>query len=288
MTGVTELSALSSLQELFIGNNSIVDVAPLAGLRNLGRLEAAGQRVQLNPISVGTSQAPPFVTPNDSVVVPLSTTAVVDPETGAWSFAAADANTLTWDAAFLIGDRQFEYSGTILQNSVDSGLVVTDPVAISVEAGQDAVFTSSASAASGTNTVFWEASSDNGATWQAIPGATNPTLTIASAGVELTGTLYRATYTNSNGAVVSSAPALLTVAAPATESVDPPVAPAVPAVPGTDPTTVPPAVVESAPAAAGLAETGARSMQAMATGSLLVVLGGLLMAARRRHAVRSH
>ncbi|HXD55477.1 MAG TPA: IPT/TIG domain-containing protein [Solirubrobacteraceae bacterium] len=63
-----------------------------------------------------------------------------------------------------------------------------------------------------TPTIQWERSSDEGATWSAVSGATSATLTIASAQLSESGQQYRATLKNPAGSATSEA-ALLTVSA---------------------------------------------------------------------------
>lgn len=94
--------------------------------------------------------------------------------------------------------------------------VTKQPASVTVEAGQPATF---ATTASGTPapTVQWEASSNGGASWSAIEGATSPTLTIASTQVSENGEQLRAVYRNVAGQAISKAATLTVQKAPAIE-----------------------------------------------------------------------
>jgi VCBS repeat-containing protein len=86
--------------------------------------------------------------------------------------------------------------------------VTASPSSLTVTSGQTASFSA---AATGTPapTVQWQVSTDGGATFTDVPGATSTTLTF-SADMSLNGNLYRAVFTNASGSVISSA-ATLTV-----------------------------------------------------------------------------
>jgi immunoglobulin I-set domain protein len=90
----------------------------------------------------------------------------------------------------------------------DAPDVTTNPVNQSVDDGQTATFTS---AATGTPapTIQWQFSTDHGATWSSISGATTGTLSVTTTPSE-NGYEYRAAFTNTSGTAFSSA-AILTV-----------------------------------------------------------------------------
>jgi uncharacterized repeat protein (TIGR01451 family) len=87
-------------------------------------------------------------------------------------------------------------------------VLITSPSDLTVTAGQTASFSA---AASGTPppTVQWQVSTNGGATFNNVPGATSTTLTF-TASVSQNGNLYRAVFTNLAGSVTSTA-ATLTV-----------------------------------------------------------------------------
>ncbi len=89
--------------------------------------------------------------------------------------------------------------------------VTKQPVATTVEAGQNAVFEAAASGFPAP-TVQWEVSTDGGSTWNTVEGATSAQLTVTAATTSENGYEYRATFTNAAGAVQSQA-ATLTVRA---------------------------------------------------------------------------
>ena len=90
-------------------------------------------------------------------------------------------------------------------------IVTLDPQNLTVVTGQAATFTASA-LGSPSPTVQWQVSTNNGATFTNIGGATSTTLTIAAASVTtaISGDQYRAVFTNSNGSSTTAA-ATLTV-----------------------------------------------------------------------------
>ena len=88
-------------------------------------------------------------------------------------------------------------------------LVTTNPTSVTVVVGQTATFTAAASG-SPTPSVQWQQSTDGGATFSAIAGATSASYAFTTAASE-SGYQYRAVFTNAAGSVTTSA-ATLTVA----------------------------------------------------------------------------
>lgn len=86
--------------------------------------------------------------------------------------------------------------------------VTSSPSNATVSSGQSASFSASATG-SPAPTVQWQVSTDGGATFTDLPGATSTTLTFPVSMAQ-TGNLYRAVFSNSTGSVTSSA-ATLTV-----------------------------------------------------------------------------
>jgi autotransporter passenger strand-loop-strand repeat protein len=91
--------------------------------------------------------------------------------------------------------------------------ITTQPANQTVTAGQTATFTAAASGAP-TPTMQWQVSTNGGATWGNIAGATATTFTVTSTTTSQSGVEYRAVFTNSAGSATTSA-ATLTVNAPA-------------------------------------------------------------------------
>jgi alpha-tubulin suppressor-like RCC1 family protein len=88
--------------------------------------------------------------------------------------------------------------------------VTEQPADATVEVGHGASFEATASGFP-TPTVQWEESTNEGATWSAVAGATTDQLTLATTTAAESGDEYRAVFTNVAGAT-DSQPALLTVA----------------------------------------------------------------------------
>jgi alpha-tubulin suppressor-like RCC1 family protein len=87
------------------------------------------------------------------------------------------------------------------------------PASITVEEGQSAAFEAAASGFP-TPTVQWEISTDHGATWQPVAGATSNQLTVPSASISEDANQYRAIFQNAAGSVTSAVATLTVHAAP--------------------------------------------------------------------------
>lgn len=92
--------------------------------------------------------------------------------------------------------------------------VTSSPSSTTVTSGQSASF-SAAATGSPAPTVQWQVSSDGGATFTNVPGATSTTFTFTT-DMSQNGNLYRAVFTNSTGSVTSSAATLTVNTAAAT------------------------------------------------------------------------
>ncbi|MZG05003.1 HtaA domain-containing protein [Streptomyces sp. SID5614] len=94
---------------------------------------------------------------------------------------------------------------------VPAATVTQQPVSRKVRSGATAVFTA---AADGADSVRWERSSDKGATWNTVPGATATTLSV-KASAALNAHRYRAVFVNASGETATSAATLTVSAVPA-------------------------------------------------------------------------
>ncbi|PIJ05778.1 hypothetical protein BMH32_14970 [Leucobacter sp. OLJS4] len=175
--------------------------------------------------------------------------------------------------------------------------VVAHPEDRSIRAGGRAVFEASATG-SAPLSVRWERSSDDGANWAVVPGATG-TVFEADFGTADSGTLFRAVFENPFGAAVSD-PAELTVTAGSDSSASSTADAAAsasagsdggPAGSGSDGSHGSTGAGGAAEATAadggthrgGLATTGAPAPTAALAGAVTVLLGGLaLLAATAR------
>jgi Regulator of chromosome condensation (RCC1) repeat/Immunoglobulin I-set domain len=91
--------------------------------------------------------------------------------------------------------------------------VTKQPVSMTVNEGQSAVFEATASGFP-VPTVQWQISTDGEATWNTVEGATSTQLAIASASVAEDGQQYRAVFTNAAGSVTSQTVTLTVHALP--------------------------------------------------------------------------
>ncbi len=97
--------------------------------------------------------------------------------------------------------------------------VTRQPASATVETGQSAVF-EAAGAGFPTPTIQWQLSTDGGATWSAIEGATSEKLTVEHVSDAMAGYEYRAVFTNAAGSATSAA-ATLTVQSPPVVTLQP-------------------------------------------------------------------
>ncbi|MER7853806.1 HtaA domain-containing protein [Streptomyces bacillaris] len=95
--------------------------------------------------------------------------------------------------------------------AVPVAVVTRQPVSRTVRSGATAEFTA---AATGHDAVRWERSTDRGATWNTVPGATSPALSV-KASAALDGHRYRAVFANVSGTTATSAATLTVTAVPA-------------------------------------------------------------------------
>ncbi len=91
-------------------------------------------------------------------------------------------------------------------------VISKNPSPTTANEGTEAVFEAAASG-NPAPTVQWEVSTDGGASWNAIPGATNPRLGIPGVVLAESGRKYRAVFTNAGGSKTTTA-ATLTVHSP--------------------------------------------------------------------------
>jgi FG-GAP-like repeat/Immunoglobulin I-set domain/Fibronectin type III domain len=90
--------------------------------------------------------------------------------------------------------------------------VTLNPSSDTVTAGQPATFTAAASG-NPNPTVQWEVSTDNGASYNAVPGATSDTLTFTTV-ANNNGNLYEAVFNNAQGSATTTAATLTVLFAP--------------------------------------------------------------------------
>ncbi|MEW1612516.1 MULTISPECIES: HtaA domain-containing protein [unclassified Streptomyces] len=95
--------------------------------------------------------------------------------------------------------------------AVPAAVVTQQPASRTVRSGAPAVFTA---AATGADSVRWERSTDRGATWSTVPGATAATLSV-TATAALDGHRYRAVFVNVSGETATSSATLTVSAVPA-------------------------------------------------------------------------
>jgi hypothetical protein len=111
-------------------------------------------------------------------------------------------------------------AATLTVNPAVSPYITVNPGSQTVSAGANTVTFTAAANGSPAPTVQWQVSTDGGATWSNIPGATNTTLTLNSTPIGLNGNEYQAVFSNFVGTATSIA-AKLTVNSPSSSSQGP-------------------------------------------------------------------
>jgi hypothetical protein len=174
---------------------------------------AAGQSVTF-AFSV-TVNSPGSGTPTGNVTVSDggSNSCSASAATGQCSVTFNSTGSYSMTASYA-GDTNFNASNSsAVSQSVDEApAVTTNPSDQNVDAGQIASFSAAASGFP-TPTVQWQVSTDGGATFDDIPGATSTTLSFTAALTD-DGSQYRAVFTNSVGTATTTAATLTVEAAP--------------------------------------------------------------------------
>src|SRR6185437_6291831 len=144
--------------------------------------------------------------------------------------AAANNLSLTAVAAAMNGyEYRAVFSNGVAPNAtsaaatltVDAAPTVTSqPAATRVNAGVTATFTAAASGRPAP-TAQWQLSTDGGATFSALPGATGNTLTLTAVAAAMDGYEYRAVFSNGVPPDATSAAASLSVHVPAVVTTEP-------------------------------------------------------------------
>lgn len=114
---------------------------------------------------------------------------------------------------FTEGGSQVGRMGTEGEPTATPPAIETNPSNVTVAAGENATFSSAANG-NPTPSVQWEVSSDGGASWSEVQGATSPTLTISAVTTSQSEDEYRAVWRNSAGTETSSAATLIVTGPP--------------------------------------------------------------------------
>jgi alpha-tubulin suppressor-like RCC1 family protein len=112
-------------------------------------------------------------------------------------------------AALMVGPAGARVAGVVTPAATKPPKVTRQPTSVTVEEGATAVFEATGSGIP-TPSEQWELSTDGGAQWAPVAGATSSVLEIASATTSESGHEYRAVFKNSLGTATSK-PATLTV-----------------------------------------------------------------------------
>jgi hypothetical protein len=110
-----------------------------------------------------------------------------------------------------LGQGPFSATSYAIVNAPDvAPAITTNPTSQSVAAGQPVSFTAAASGFP-TPTVQWQVSTDGGATFSPVPGATSDTLSIAGTTLAENGNEYEAVFSNGTSPDATTTAAVLTV-----------------------------------------------------------------------------
>ncbi|MFI4985666.1 MAG: IPT/TIG domain-containing protein [Solirubrobacterales bacterium] len=176
-------------------------------------------------VTVEEGQAASFITTASGVPTPTVQWEVSTNGGGTWSeVAGATAPTLTIASTKTSesGDQFRAVYKNVAGEATSKAATLTvhkapavtrQPVGITVEEGQNAVFEATASG-SPAPTVKWETSANGGTTWTAVAGGTSDQLTIVGAKTSISGHQYRATFKNVVSTAISEAATLTVQKAP--------------------------------------------------------------------------
>ena len=188
-----------------------VSVAPAVTTQPANQTVTAGQAASFTAAATGT--------PAPTVQWQLSTNG------STWSTIGGATGTTYAIASTTAADNGHQFravftngAGTATTNAASLVVssppnVVTQPANQSVQSGNTATFASTATG-SPTPTVQWQLSTDGGAQWTTIPGATGTTYTTPATATANNGNQYRAVFSNGLGTANSNAATLTVTTTP--------------------------------------------------------------------------
>jgi Ricin-type beta-trefoil lectin domain/Immunoglobulin I-set domain/Bacterial Ig domain len=194
------------------GNLEVLSPAPTITMQPTNQTVTAGQTATFTAAATGS--------PTPTVQWQVST------DSGATFNNVSGATSTTLSFTTALSQNGYQYravftnsagtatttAATLTVNSPTPPTITTQPANQTVTAGQTATFTAAATG-SPTPTVQWQVSTDNGATFSNVSGATSTTLSFATASSQ-NGYQYRAVFTNSAGTATTTAAMLTVNAAP--------------------------------------------------------------------------
>ncbi len=193
---------------LALGAAPATTTAPQVTTQPANQSVTAGQTATFTAAASGTPT--PTVQWKVSTDGGVSFSPLTGATSGTYSFATVagdDGNR--YEAVFTNSVTSVTSSAATLTvtSAPTAPVVTTQPQNQSVTAGQTASFVAAASG-SPAPTVQWEVSTDGGATFHSVFGATSTTLSISGTTVAQNGSRYRAVFTNSGGSVPTNAATL--------------------------------------------------------------------------------
>lgn len=244
--GATNIASLIFVRSIFTASGAVADNTFSTGLSTAGQLafsdsdvndtHSASVAVQAGDLGTVTATVSKDSTGNGTggVVVwnyqvsESQLHALTAPATDNFTLTLTDSQGCTATTAIVVTALPQDFavtnatSGSTPPSSTSTSscptlTVTSSPSNLTVTSNQTASF-SAAATGSPAPTVQWQVSSDGGATFTDVPGATSSTLTF-TATMSQNGNLYRAVFTNSSGSVTSSAATLTVNTAAATTTV---------------------------------------------------------------------
>jgi Ricin-type beta-trefoil lectin domain/Immunoglobulin I-set domain len=194
------------------GNLEVLSPAPTISMQPTNQTVTAGQTATFTAAATGS--------PTPTVQWQVSTDSGVTFN----NVSGATSTTLSFTTALSQNGYQYRAvftnsagtatttAATLTVNSPTPPTITTQPTNQTVSAGQTATFTAAATG-SPTPTVQWQVSTDSGATFSNVSGATSTTLSFTTA-LSQNGYQYRAVFTNAAGTATTTAAMLTVNAAP--------------------------------------------------------------------------
>lgn len=205
----------------FVYGPSVTAISPTAGPTTGGsqlQLSGTGFLSDNGVRSVTVGGMPATIVPGSTTDTSLTVTtpAATSCAGGAAAVVVTMNGTGETIADSVTAPQSFAYT------SVSPSLLVTaQPAGQLVTVGSTATFSAAACGLPSAPTMQWQTSSDGGATWANVAGATSSPLTVANVQAAQSGTQYRAVFTTSAGSVTTNAATLTVRPAPVVTGVSP-------------------------------------------------------------------
>lgn len=118
ISDLSPLAGLTNLTYLWIGYNSISDISPLSNLASLTSLLIGGNSISLPSLAWGVSQSNPLKGLDGNPLVPTSSSSAFayDTLSNSWLFSAGGTYSVAYTQSVTLGSATTTFSGVITQS----------------------------------------------------------------------------------------------------------------------------------------------------------------------------